>query len=66
MVAALYVDPRGPYADVPGIDLWDVTRDARRYTLPAALSGGFPPSEWPPVVSRDPGGYTPSPVTAFW
>lgn len=30
-VAALYVDPRGPYPWIEGIDVWDEERDARRY-----------------------------------
>src|SRR5690606_15529544 len=30
-VAALFVDPSGCYADVPGVDLWGVDRDARKY-----------------------------------
>jgi hypothetical protein len=31
VIAALYIDPRGPYASVPGLDLWDAARDAMRY-----------------------------------
>lgn len=30
-VAALYVDPRGPYHSMPGVDCWDVEKDARLY-----------------------------------
>lgn len=30
-VAALYIDPRGPYPKLPGVDCWDAARDARLY-----------------------------------
>lgn len=30
-VAALYVDPRGPYPRIEGVDCWDEARDARLY-----------------------------------
>lgn len=30
-VAALFVDPRGPYAGMKGVEMWDAARDARRY-----------------------------------
>lgn len=33
-VAALYIDPRGPYPGMPDVDCWDATRDARRYRGP--------------------------------
>lgn len=34
MIAALYVDARGVYADLPGVDAWPITRDARLYAGP--------------------------------
>ncbi len=33
-VAALYVDARGPYPKMPGVDCWDVKRDATKYGGP--------------------------------
>lgn len=33
-VAALYVEPDGAYANLPGVDVWDRARDARLYTGP--------------------------------
>lgn len=38
MIAALYVDPRGPYPALLGASAcWDETRDARRYEGPHAI-----------------------------
>lgn len=31
MVAALFVEPQGVYAGLPGVDTWDEARDARTY-----------------------------------
>lgn len=31
LVAALYVDPKGPYPKIYGVDWWDEARDARTY-----------------------------------
>lgn len=33
-IAALYVYADGPYAGLPGVDLWDAKRDARLYQGP--------------------------------
>src|SRR5262245_21678454 len=33
-IAALYGDPRGCYANLPGVELWDEARDARKYAGP--------------------------------
>jgi hypothetical protein len=33
-VAALYVEKEGVYANLPGVDVWDETRDARLYAGP--------------------------------
>lgn len=33
-VAALYIDPRGPYPKMTGVDCWDEARDARLYDGP--------------------------------
>lgn len=46
MIAALYVDERGPYAGIPGIDLWGVTRDARLYAGPHPVVAHPPCERW--------------------
>jgi hypothetical protein len=42
MISALYVLADGPYSNIPGIDPWDIGRDARLY------SGPFPVISHPP------------------
>lgn len=42
MIAALFVQPAGAYFGIPGVDLWDEARDARKYM------GGNPVVAHPP------------------
>jgi hypothetical protein len=45
-VAALYVDPRGPYFGMQGVDPWDVERDARTYAGPHPVVAHPPCGPW--------------------
>lgn len=44
VIAALFVEKDGCYADLAGVDPWDVTRDARRYAGPHPVVA-HPPCE---------------------
>ena len=46
VVAALYVDLRGPYAQMSKVECWDVSRDARKYAGPASVVAHPPCERW--------------------
>lgn len=46
MIAALYVDPRGPYPSIPGVECWDAERDARNYAGPWPVVAHPPCGPW--------------------
>jgi hypothetical protein len=45
-IAALYVKRGGAYWDLPGVDPWDETRDARRYPGPHPVIAHPPCARW--------------------
>lgn len=45
-VAALYVELRGVYSNVEGVELWDASRDARRYAGPWPVVAHPPCERW--------------------
>jgi hypothetical protein len=45
-IAALYVETDGAYADLPGVDPWDIARDARNYAGPDPVVAHPPCSTW--------------------
>jgi hypothetical protein len=46
IVAALFVDPRGPYFNLYGVDPWDITRDAKAYDGPWPIVAHPPCGPW--------------------
>lgn len=46
MIAALYVETAGAYAGLPGVDAWDIVRDARTYVGPYPVVAHPPCERW--------------------
>ena len=46
MIAALYVEPDGSYANLEGVDVWDEARDARTYAGPHPVVAHPPCARW--------------------
>ncbi len=45
-IAALYVEKNGGYSDLPGVDVWDIERDARLYEGPHPVVAHPPCNRW--------------------
>jgi hypothetical protein len=46
LIAALYVEKNGCYWDMPGVDPWDISRDARLYAGPWPVVAHPPCERW--------------------
>ncbi len=46
MIAALFVEPAGVYANLPHVDAWPASRDARAYAGPHAVVAHPPCERW--------------------
>lgn len=46
MIAALFIEMGGCYSDLPGVDPWDESRDARRYDGPHPVVAHPPCQRW--------------------
>lgn len=45
-IAALFVEKNGVYSNLPGVELWDVGRDARQYAGPHPVVAHPPCARW--------------------
>ena len=54
-VAALYVEPTGPYAGLDGVEVWDESRDARTYAGPHPVVAHPPCNRWSVMAGCRPG-----------
>lgn len=50
MIAALFVERGGAYWDLPGVDPWDLERDARNYSGPWPVVAHPPCEKWSPLA----------------
>ena len=46
MIAALFVEKHGSYAGLPGVEVWDIERDARKYQGPWPVVAHPPCERW--------------------
>jgi hypothetical protein len=46
MIAALFVETNGCYFNLPGVDPWDINRDARKYAGPHPVVAHPPCQRW--------------------
>jgi hypothetical protein len=46
LIAALFVEPKGIYAGLEGVELWDAERDARKYAGPWPVVAHPPCARW--------------------
>jgi hypothetical protein len=51
VIAALYIDPRGPYPSMQDVDCWDESRDARKYDGPYPVVAHPPCGPWGRLAS---------------
>jgi hypothetical protein len=51
VIAALYVEAGGAYANLPGVELWDEARDARLYAGPWPVVAHPPCARWCQLAS---------------
>ncbi len=70
-VAALYVDPAGVYANLPGVEVWGEERDARSYDGPYPVVAHPPCKSWslmsncrPEITKGEDGGCFEAALTA--